>query len=232
MAQGTPGLRVLVEGRRVAVVGNAESIRGAGCGQAIDARPVVLRINAKVSPGEAPEDVGVKTSAFIVGKVVRGWVFDGKPRNLEKVKEERVAAAREAWRVMRLEHETNGTFHGVPVIWRSEGIEEAAHKMWDPLNPDSPRNLVHFSGGSRPPGFVSTGLVAIYDCLLCQAGSIDLFGFDCWKSGDRYLLPNEDSNINAAFAAAERKRMKILIEDYGVRPDAILRAALYPGEGK
>ena len=64
-----------IKGKRVAVVGNAESIIGSGQGEKIDSYDIVIRINLRFPKEEEYKDVGKRTDINYIGH----WLWHDEP---------------------------------------------------------------------------------------------------------------------------------------------------------
>lgn len=192
-----------VSGRRVAIVGAAKSLIGSGQGPAIDSRDAVIRINSRLVREEESPDTGSRTDLYYSGDMLRDW-------SLRK------------FQSLRAEFAAHQTTRGVPTVCKSLAIWEHAQRYWDPIDHASPRNQ-----GEPPPKGLSTGVLAIFDCVLAGPSQIDIFGFDGWATPDRYAEPGREfGDVTPDYRAAEAVRLRILVEDYGVRPDKVLRRHL------
>lgn len=193
----------VVSGRRVAIVGAARSLVGSGQGPAIDSHDVVIRINSRQVREKECQDAGSRTDLYYSGDML----LEGSRREFQPLRAE-FAARQTTW--------------GVPTVHKSRQMWVDAQRYWDPIDHASPRNQ-----GDPPPTGISTGVLAIFDCVLAGPSQIDIFGFDGWASPDRYAAPGREfGDVTPDYRDAEAVRLKILVEDYGVGPDMVLRRLL------
>lgn len=147
------GLKRLVRGKRVAVVGNACSILGTGNGKEIDNHDCIIRFNHGV-PSKHPEDTGKKTT----------MVFLATTLSPAEIKD----------------------FGGAYLVSRSNLCKNKCHYYLFSFDRCSFQNeATQACRDAMGPGKysqASTGFIAVQFALAAGAKSIDLYGFDFFKT--------------------------------------------------
>ncbi|MFA5571888.1 MAG: glycosyltransferase family 29 protein [Candidatus Bathyarchaeia archaeon] len=189
-----PELRAIVQGQHIAIVGSAASILGTGQGDIIDAHDIVIRINLRFPAPDEYADVGKKVDFFYAGDVLTG-----------------------------LGIKNGDIYNGVVTFDKNRKFGKRGKKLWHPLKINSHYNQSPVAYNNTVVNlYPTTGQMAIYDCLMHGATAVYLYGFDCWKTNDRYHP--QATNRTDAWHYIETKRMRIIImdPDYNVIPDATL----------
>lgn len=195
----------LVKGKRVAVIGHASSIFGSGYGEGIDGHDVVVRCNLFVPPENKLLDVGRRTDLWYAG-----WVCDA-PENIDFTR--------------------HGHRYGVPICRTSgttaPGRAAMIHASRAFLNP-----LRQNVNDTAPCCSTSTGLVAVWDCLRCEAREVSVFGIDCWRSNDfqNPMTPHEAMlnilrpEVQSVIRADEQRWVRLQDDGFPIKYDAVLQA--------
>ena len=174
------GLKPAVRGKRVAIVGNACSILGTGHGKEIDAHDCVIRFN-RGFPDKHPEDTGRKTTAVFLATTLT-------PEEIRK-------------------------FGSAVLVARSSLCKNRCR--FHLSSPDrcrfqnEPTQICAEHVGPGKYSQASTGFIAIQFALAAGAKSIDLYGFDFFKTDTWHhkhpeiLLHNGDKEAEKVLELAD-----------------------------
>lgn len=180
------GLKAAFRNRRVAVVGNACSIIGTGHGKEIDEHDRVIRFN-RGFPDKHPEDTGRKTTAVFLATT--------------------------------LSKEEINKFGTKYLVSRSNLCRNRCHYYLSGTDrcrfQNEPTQICAEHSGPGRYSQASTGFIAVQFALAAGAKSIDLYGFDFFKTDTwhhdkpQILLHNGDKEAEKIKELAEAGLVKI-----------------------
>lgn len=200
-----PELQEIVQGHKVAIVGNANSILGTEQGRVIDAFDRVIRINMRIPQKEEKGDVGERTDLVYSGDVMLQAEKAINNHYLEKLKFNMSHI---------MEFRKSGKMNGSPCHYKNIELMKSRLKYWNPMNLESPYNIT-----CNTTGIFTTGVVCLCDVLMNGAKSVCLFGFDCFQTRDRYMKTVSNASMDAErtnirkIRYVESRRLRILMED-------------------